>query len=146
MGDIRWDPSFETGDALVDEQHRAIHALFADLQSAEDRPDEVMRVLDRLTEYVSMHFATEEDLMERERYPRELIDAHVVEHRNLTDATREKVLAFRAGTLGGIGPLVEFLRQWLANHVHERDRDLVEYCRKRGAAACLPEGWDAAGS
>lgn len=141
MASIEWDPGLETGDALVDAQHKRIHQLFGDLETSADSSAEVMRVLDYLTEHVMMHFATEEDLMEREAYPADARDAHIAEHQELTDGVRDKVLEFRIGELTSTGPLVEFLRDWLSSHVHERDRELVEFVRARGGKARLPEPW-----
>ncbi len=38
-------------------------------------------------------------------------------------------------------PVVEFLRDWLSNHVHEQDRKFIEFVRMQGATATLPEPW-----
>lgn len=142
MSRIDWDPTLETGDSLVDNQHRAIHELFNDLESAEGgRSDGIMSVLERLLDHALMHFATEEELMRRTQYPADLIEEHVALHRALTEATRQNVLDFRSGKLDDAGPLVEFLREWIVVHVHECDRALIEHVRARGAVAILPEPW-----
>jgi hemerythrin-like metal-binding protein len=138
---INWDASLETGDAAVDHQHRAIHNLFNELGSSADNGADVMRTLDFLTEHVLVHFATEEDLMLREHFPTALAAAHIAEHRALTDGVRDNVLAFRCGRLASTGPLIEFLREWLATHVHECDRQLVDHIRSRGVVAQLPTEW-----
>ena len=139
-----WDTTLETGDALVDEQHRRIHRIFFDLAHAEDTPEEVMRILDRLTLHVSAHFATEEALMERVRFPRAAAEIHRLEHARLTDETRAYVVLFRQGELTTIEPLVDFLREWLVGHVHGFDRTLVDHCCARGTFAVVPDTWAAA--
>lgn len=141
MTPIDWDPSLETGDDLVDFQHRTIHKLFNELETAADNAQEIMRVLDYLSEYVLMHFATEEDLMEREHFPADEAEKHVVEHRDLTEGVRVKVLEFRSGDLTSTAPVIEFLRGWLKTHVHECDRLLVDHVRVRGGLARIPEPW-----
>lgn len=133
-----WDVTMETGDALVDRQHRRIHALVADVEAAGDEPSEIRRILDHLMEHVDTHFATEEALMERIGFPEAERAAHVSEHRTLTEQARRAVLDFRTGELSSIGPVVEFLRGWLADHVHEHDKDFVEFVRARGGSAELP--------
>jgi len=138
---IEWDSELETGDPLVDQQHQRIHQILRELEHAEDTPAEVMRALDRLTAHVSVHFATEEALMEREEFPDHLAEAHRLEHARLTENTRSIVLSFRQGELTSIVPIVVFLRDWLSNHVHECDRILIEHVRARGGAAVLPEPW-----
>ncbi|MBI5232046.1 MAG: bacteriohemerythrin [Coriobacteriales bacterium] len=141
MTPFEWDPTLETGDLVVDRQHMTIHRLFNQLECAADNPAEIMRVLDYLSEYVLMHFATEEDLMAREGFPEAAIDSHMAEHRKLTEGVRVKVLEFRRGELTSTAPVLEFLRDWLKTHVHECDRELVVHVRGRGAYARVPEPW-----
>ena len=59
MNRVEWDSSLETGDPIVDLQHRAIHNLFNQLQCAIDDASEVLATLDYLTQHVLVHFATE---------------------------------------------------------------------------------------
>ena len=110
MGSIAWDPALETGDPLIDEQHHNIHAMLADLEAAGDDVGAIMDVLDRLMGHVDTHFATEEDLMRREDFPREQAEEHIAEHRKLTDGARDIVLGFRSGEITSGAPIVEFLR------------------------------------
>jgi len=128
---IAWDSSLETGDARIDEQHRAMHDLLNELASATDSASEVMSVLERLLDHAVLHFAEEEDLMYREEYPPDLCARHIAQHRELTESARQKVLEFRNGSLAGIGPLAEFLHEWVGTHVNEHDRRLVEHVRAR---------------
>lgn len=141
MPAIDWDGNLETGDALVDAHHRTIHELFNDLENGSPAESEIMRALTFLTEYVLMHFATEEDLMTRVAYPLERIQEHQTEHEKLTDGVRNMVLSFRTGALDGIEEIIEFLRPWLKHHIHEQDRKLVEHCKLRGEVARVPEPW-----
>jgi hemerythrin len=144
MSPIPWDATLETGDAVVDHQHRAIHNLFNRLESADDNEIEVMRALDFLTEHVLVHFATEEDLMAREEFPQALAEVHVAEHRRLSEGVRDYVIAFRTGELSGVSPIVEYLRGWLVSHVHACDRKLVNHIHARGSVAKLTDEWTAA--
>jgi hemerythrin-like metal-binding protein len=139
---FEWDGTLETGDPLVDQQHRRIHELVGELERAEDTPAELMRVLDHLAVHVDTHFATEERLMVAQAYPQELADAHRAEHAALTQSTRAIIVSFRKGELRSLAPVLEFLRGWLANHVHKCDLQLIEYCRARGSVAVLPRDYD----
>jgi hemerythrin len=141
MPPIPWDARLETGDLVVDQQHRAIHSLFNELESGVDSQANVVRGLDFLTEHVLVHFATEEDLMARENYPAGLAASHVEQHRQLTEQVRDRVLAYREGRLVDSALIVEFLREWLTKHVHECDQQLVDFVRRRGAAAQLTPAW-----
>lgn len=141
MSAYEWDASLETGDSLVDQQHRDIHALVDYLERAKSEPDLLMRVLDRLMEHVDCHFTTEEALMEATGYVGEEAEGHVAEHRRLTADARDVVLKFRCGELSRTEPVVEFLRSWLQTHVHENDRKFINHVRAQGAVAVLPEPW-----
>jgi hemerythrin len=133
---MEWDASLETGDDRIDGQHQKLLALFNELEHSGGRHDsaEVQSVLERLIDYVSVHFTMEEDLMRRLEYPAEDAGRHVQEHRMLTKRTRDMVLDFRTGALSTVGPLVIFLRQWLTCHVDQEDRRLVEHVQRRQAS------------
>jgi hemerythrin-like metal-binding protein len=131
---VDWDGSLDTGDQTIDAQHRAIVALCEHLTAAEkDGPDEVRRVLDQLTEYVAVHFALEQDLMEREAYPAEDRAEHVAEHESMTRLTRQQVLDYRTGRLTSVAPMREWLDVWIRRHVVEMDGRLAEHIRRRAA-------------
>jgi hemerythrin len=135
MPHIEWDETLETGDPDVDEQHRGLVSLFNELVDAEvvaEDPKHVNHALERLTEYVIVHFTAEEALMHRIGYPADVVGAHVGEHRALTARTREMVIAFRSGAESSVVPLVDFLCEWLVEHVEESDRRFVEFMQ--GAA------------
>ena len=140
MTNPQWDRSMETGDPVVDQQHRDIHRMVDEVEAADGRPDELMRVLEGLMDYVEYHFLTEEDLMRRSGYDPVLAERHIAEHRQLADAARSAVLKFRSGDLVSMLPLAELLRDWLATHVHQHDRELIDFVRARAIAADPPAG------
>ena len=133
-----WDETLETGDPLVDQQHRRIYQIFYELEAADDTPGEIMRVLDRLLSHIAVHFDTEEDLMRREQFPALAAQLHQTEHQRLTENTRNFVLQFRSAELTSTAPLVAFLRDWLTHHVESCDRLLIDHVRARGGAARVP--------
>jgi hemerythrin-like metal-binding protein len=127
---VVWDESMETGDLLVDSQHQGLVALFNEMVAADqhvERATSVSDVLERLTEYVVVHFAAEEAMMASFGYPPDVAEAHKREHRALTERTRELVLSYRAGEIETVIPLVDFLKAWLSGHIEESDRRLVEH-------------------
>lgn len=141
MSDLRWNPSMETGDPLVDEQHQNIHRLVDYVERSASRPELLMGMLEQLMEHVYCHFATEEALMMKTGFDGDATAEHVAEHRKLTNGARDFVLRFRSGQLSEVGPLVGFLRDWLAVHVHQSDMRFIGFVRARGVRAELPEPW-----
>lgn len=135
MAGFTWSEVYETGDALVDKQHKDIHELVDYVEAVEDGPEEVLQVLDRLMQHVDTHFATEEALMRRAGYVGERAEEHLAEHRDLTQSAREQVLLFRSGELTSTQPLVEFLRGWLETHVYDHDLHFIEFVRAHGLQA-----------
>lgn len=132
MRRVEWDSSLETGQSAVDAQHQALVQLFNQLIDAENAADEgdAHEALERLTEYVLVHFSAEETLMEQYGYPNERIADHVAEHSRLTETTRDLVLDYRAGRLTTLEPIVQVLYAWLTEHIEHSDRALVEFMRR----------------
>jgi hemerythrin len=139
MNPIGWDPSLETGDALVDGQHRGI-VDFANEVAALETDDVVVMlgVVDRLMEHVDTHFAAEEDLRTRGGYPRAAADEHKAQHRMLKDKARAATLGFRSSWNTTREPFVEFLSTWLLDHIEHEDRRLIEYLRTHGTEEPQP--------
>ncbi len=141
MDPAGWDESLETGDPLLDQQHRSIHQLVDDAEAATDQPELLMSVLERLMDHVDCHFATEEALMAQTGYAGAEADEHIAEHRRLTEDARDMIVRFRLGELTEMAPVAAFLREWLTHHVHECDLAFIDYVRARGAVATMPEPW-----
>lgn len=129
MSTLEWDPSLETGHALVDEQHRSLFGLVAEVSDVSLTLDQVATAsaLQRLSDYVLVHFGAEEALMRQHGYPEEHAAEHAAEHRALTDRTRELVLAFRTDAAAAAVELASFLIEWLTHHIEESDRKLVRF-------------------
>ena len=140
---MQWDTTFETGDGLVDEQHRNIFRLVDYAMSAQDDPDVVMHVLNALMDHVSCHFATEEDLMERSGYEGEHAEAHRIEPARLPQPARAAVLRFHSGETTSIGLVAEFVHAWTRDHIDDHDRRFIDFVRGEGLVARLPEPWAA---
>jgi hemerythrin-like metal-binding protein len=65
----------------ADTQHRRIVQLIDELAGTQDR--NVPAALERLTEYVQLHFADEEQFLEEQNYPEDLLQEHRSEHQDL---------------------------------------------------------------
>jgi hemerythrin len=132
MSDVSWDPSLETGDSIVDGQHRDLMVLFNELRRAEEDGQgegAVGGVLDRLSEYIMVHLEAERRLMTRTDFDPDEMRLHLAEHDHLTARTREMILQYRAGELNSILPLAAFLREWFYGHIRTWDRALVAHVR-----------------
>ena len=130
---MRWTPDLITGNAVVDAEHQELIALIDRLELVGNGPDGsgIAEALDELTDYVFVHFQMEEKLMRREAYPADALEAHLAEHRKLDERTRELVRAYSDGTLSTVDPIVDFLYDWLRDHIQLVDRAMAEYIRAK---------------
>jgi hemerythrin-like metal-binding protein len=90
------------------------------------------RVLDRLVQYTAAHFAHEERLMRLHHYPD--LAKHLAQHEALT----KQVLAFQSDFESGRATVtvqvLQFLKQWLQNHIAESDQKYAPYLRSKAVA------------
>lgn len=128
---MRWTPELVTGNAVVDSEHQELIALIDKLELAGNGPDgsNIEEALDQLTDYVFVHFQMEEKLMAREGYPADAVEAHLAEHRKLDQRTKELVQRYSDGELRTVEPIVNFLYDWLQNHIQTVDRAMADYIR-----------------
>lgn len=132
MTDRAWDPDLTTGDSVVDGQHQRLFALFNELHAAgatgEPEPA-VDDILDRLSEYIMVHFEAERRLMvETALDPAEMAE-HLRQHEDLTNQTRDMILRYRCGELTSTVPLALFLSEWLSGHIRQTDVRFVRHVR-----------------
>ena len=123
-----WNALMETGDPLIDAQHRDIVNLLDDLQASHLAPEVAgLRALDKLMDFTVTHFTAEESLMTRVGYPATEIERMVVGHRRFQDHARLRVLEFRMGNTATLLSLHAFLYDWLTEHEFGLDSILVEW-------------------
>lgn len=134
---IEFDESLYTGDAMVDEQHRTLIGMFNELHAAsqENRSAEaVAPLLEQLHDYTIEHFTAEQNLMIRTRFPADEMLSHVEQHGELTQKVRQLITDYRSGGFATILPLATLLQEWLATHIRQLDRRVVEHVRSVEAA------------
>ncbi len=136
MAFFKWDPSLETGNAEIDEQHRTMFELANKLHVAVTgtaaSPEAVEDAIYRLTDYVLEHFTDEEALMTRLRYP--AVGSHEGLHKSLTaDTMRLAASYFNGDPLAAtkIGP---FVTSWLKDHIVAEDLAFAAFARTRSGS------------
>ena len=129
-----WDNEYCVGIHEIDEQHKTLVKCVSAIEqsvSQGERWASVHSTLVRLTSFAELHFAVEESLMRIHDYPR--IDEHVNEHRRFT----ERVRALQESSLKTdvSGEMVEFLRNWVANHIPAHDKPYAFHFLKHSVLA-----------
>jgi len=130
-----WNSSYETGNAMVDKDHREIFSLVEGVLSSsfKSRKEKVQEAIDFLANYVVEHFAREERLMDESV-------AHKKEHSDfLTVAVALKERFNNDGYILGENTEDNSLHLsmeinktvigWLTKHVMGSDRKLATHYR-----------------
>jgi len=136
---LHWSEPYRVGIALLDEQHYKLidianelyHGVLASryMLSTDAESEEFFRNgMRAAVQYVKVHFATEEDLMQKYNYPN--YAAHKLEHEDYARSVLECVHNYELGyKLAGLD-FVRYLRAWLLHHVAMVDKELVIHIKK----------------
>jgi hemerythrin len=125
---FEWKDEYSVHIHSIDAQHQNLFRMAGELHSAmlAGQAKSVMgKVLDRLVQYTAMHFAHEERLMRQRNYPG--FELHKVEHDVLTRKVLQFQADFRSGTTIITVQLLQFLRDWLENHIKGSDTKYVPF-------------------
>lgn len=130
---IQWRDALNVGHPMVDSDHRHLVDLINSFEQAiqgEIDHKAIARILLGLFDYTGEHFEREEKLQLTIRYP--FNESHRRAHRDvlrelneiLERYGNEKDLATRDKMVRG---MVDFLRNWLINHIIESDLRMKPY-------------------
>jgi hemerythrin len=129
---ITWSNSLSVNVLAMDQEHKRLVGIVNDLHAAmkEGKGNEVVgKTLDDLVEYVKKHFADEETLLAARKYPGLLGQQRA--HAKLT----EQVLAYQSRFRGGGAlitvELMQFLKQWLVDHIQGMDKEYGVWLGKK---------------
>ncbi|MBI5426682.1 MAG: bacteriohemerythrin [Nitrospinae bacterium] len=133
---MTWDDSYCTGIKEFDQQHMALFGMINKLHKAmvEGKEKTVTEsVLLGLVEYTQTHFANEEAMFKVHGYP-ETAD-HVERHKKLIAQVSDFYAAYKKGGAQIDQNLMEFLKDWLNNHIKVVDKKYGPYLISKGVGA-----------
>jgi hemerythrin len=133
MSLMTWDQSYSVKVAELDGHHQKLFFLLNSLHDAmrAGKGNSIIRgIVDELAEYTQTHFQREEALMEQTKYP--ALDTHRVAHQNLIAKVAEYKAALDSGQGVNTSAVLEFLRQWLANHINRMDKAYASHLNANG--------------
>jgi len=133
MALIEWGPKYQTGIKSIDSQHEKLVGYINDLHEAmlAGKGGEVVeKILQLLIDYTETHFNYEEKLFEVHEYTKEK------EHRRLHSLLVQDIKDFKAKFENGetelTEELMEFLKDWLENHILIEDVKYVNELSSKG--------------
>lgn len=126
---IEWKDSYSVSFDGIDEQHKKLIAIMAEVETAINTKNNnfsiVIDVINKLENYIKEHFSYEEVLMKKYDYPH--AESHLQQHNEL----RYKVLSINYDYIPTSEDFykstLEYLLDWLINHIMKVDRLLAEY-------------------
>lgn len=128
---LAWSDKYNTNIRVIDTDHQnlfdAINALF-DANEAGNGTQSIGAVIKALRKYVVVHFEHEEHVLEQAGYPE--YDTHCATHRDFThiiDSLAE--LYHQDPDSVDINKVIDFLGDWLTEHILKTDMDYVAYVR-----------------
>ena len=123
---ITWDATISFGIDSIDQQHHHLVDLVNKLHHAmRSRAGQSVlgATLDELARYTVEHFESEEQMMAAARYPQ--LEAHKREHEKLVAQVVDFQRQFESGSVTITLDLMNFLSDWLVNHIKGVDRRYV---------------------
>ncbi len=130
---VKWSDDFKTGEDEIDKEHWGLFALIHDLgdkRAAGAVETSIAATIEALATYVDVHFEHEERLMQATGFP--AFEAHKKAHEVLRRRVREFQEDFRrAPETFDHDALMEFLSNWLSQHILKRDMEFAAFHRKQ---------------
>jgi hemerythrin len=134
MSMFAWKDSYSIGVIEIDAQHRRLFSLADELHTAMNtgKGKAVLeQVLQNLITYTKSHFAAEERLMQKCGYPE--LPAHKTQHDDLTAQVVTLQGEFQSGKAMLSIEVMQFLSNWLRQHIGGTDRKYVPFVTGKAA-------------
>lgn len=125
---------FSLGIPIIDLQHLWLVSTILSLEDAlndvtlDTFSSEVKTSFTKTLEYVSEHFALEEDVLEHFHYPN-LVE-HIEGHRAFVSRLAEKFSSAENDEVAALG-LLQILKKWLVQHILKEDSDYADFFEKQ---------------
>jgi hemerythrin len=120
---ISWGKELSVGVEAFDKEHKVLIDHLNELHDAmrNGKSNEVIgHVLDELVRYTVHHFSHEEEMFDQYDYPGS--EEHKMQHRAFTDKAAALQKDFDAGKLFISVEVMNFLIDWVQNHIHGSDK------------------------
>ena len=120
------------GIPQIDAQHQGLIRLINDLHAAMSSGQgklAVGKILDELIRYTEQHFSYEENMLKVRGYSK--LAGHHAEHKRLTSQVIELREKYKNGGLALTMEVMQFLKNWLANHIMGHDQQYAAEFRSK---------------
>jgi len=133
MALIQWNDSLSVKVAEIDQQHKRLIAMINELHDAMKQgkgKDVLGKIINGLSSYAVMHFSTEEKYFDRFGYPE--TESHKKKHVAFVKKVLEFKDGFEKGELNLTLNVMNFLSDWLKNHIMGTDKKYSQFFNEKG--------------
>ena len=135
MALINWSDEYSVKVKEIDQQHKKLIALINELHEsmrAGNSKNVIKKILDELVEYTVYHFGFEEKLFAKYGYPETKV--HMRYHTDLIEQLKEFLKKYESGSTIISIELMNFLKDWLVNHIMKSDKNYSAFLNSKGIA------------
>lgn len=133
MGLIKWDDSFSVKVTEIDQQHQKLILMINDLNDAmkQGKGKEILgKIVNELATYATTHFKTEEKYFDQFAYPD--TSTHKKTHAAFVQNVSDFKRGFDNGKLSLSIEVMNFLGDWLQNHIKGTDKKYSQFFNEKG--------------
>jgi hemerythrin len=132
---LNWNEGYSVNISQIDSQHKKLVDIINDLHDSmkAGKSKEILdKILNELINYTSNHFKTEEDMFDKYGYPDKI--AHNKQHGDLVDQVLKFKSNFESGKSVLSIDLMNFLKDWLVQHMTGSDKKYSSYLNGKGVS------------
>lgn len=130
---IEWDDSYNLDIQAIDDQHKIlvdlINQFYVAFKSGRAKK-QVKTILKGLADYTEYHFGVEEKYFKKFKYENE--KEHLALHKEFVTKISNFQDEYNAGKINISYELMNFLRDWLVNHILKEDRKYISLFKDKG--------------
>jgi len=133
MALLTWGEQYSVGVKTMDSQHTVLFEMLNNLHAAMKTGQGQSLtgpLLGKLLEYTRAHFTAEEGMMAASKYPG--LTDHRNQHRALIKQVEDYSARYEQGEIALNLHLLNFLRDWLTNHIQREDREYGPWLTEHG--------------
>jgi hemerythrin-like metal-binding protein len=141
MAFFAWKETMSVGSQIIDRDHRKLVNYLNEMHEAMmagHGKDIVGQILEKLVAYTKEHFAREEIVWKAGHYAK--FAQHKKEHEDLLKTVTDFHAKYKAGTSSLSVDVMNFLRDWLKNHIIKSDHEAFEAIKASTRPAFKPVG------
>ncbi len=133
MALFSWNDSYSVKVTELDNQHKKLIDIINELHQAmldKKAKDALEKIIGELMNYTINHFSFEEKYFAQYSFPGEA--AHKKEHKNFLDKVTQFGKDFDEGKLMLSMEILNFLKEWLVNHIKGTDQNYSDFFNEKG--------------